>query len=184
MELGTKLKLDLHVHVFEEFLPPSPRAITVGSVERIIEKIKAMGLDGIAVTEHDTKEYGYRVKQIVETKFNNEVIIIPGREVETFSIHYIELDLPWNASTFRFLAHPGYPGEPEQMEMFHGIEIRNAAHNWHINQQQVMDLAAKHNLILLSNSDAHYLRNIGMCYSEISPEDLSVACSLDQNPQS
>ncbi|MFC2021153.1 hypothetical protein ACFLU1_05145 [Chloroflexota bacterium] len=53
------------------------------------------------------------MKEIVETHFNNEVVIIPGREFETGSIHFVKLDLPFNGvSTFRFLAHPGHPGDP------------------------------------------------------------------------
>lgn len=169
------MKLDLHVHVFEEFLPGSPRAITVRSVEKIVEKIKDVGLDGIAITEHDTKAYGYRVKEIVEVHFKGEVLIIPGREFEDVPIHFVELDLPLNGTgvlPFRFLVHPGYPGDPAGIDDFDGIEIANAAHNWHIDQKKVKEIAAKHNLMLLSNSDAHYLRDIGRCYSELSLEDL------------
>lgn len=188
------MKLDLHTHVFEEFLPVSPITITIRSVERIVEKIKKMGLDGIAVTEHDTKSYGYRVKEIVETHFNNEVLIIPGRELHSASIHFVELDLPCNGiTTFRFLAHPDYPGDPinhlydsngieidtalypwdiNQLHGFDGIEIDNALHHWHIDQGKVKDIAAKYNLLLLANSDAHYLDDIGKRYNEISLEDL------------
>ena len=172
------MKLDLHTHVFEEFLPVSPRSITIKSVEKLVEAIKDKGLDGIAVTEHDTKAYGYRVKEIVETHFNNEVLIIPGRELQSGTIHYVELDLPCDGIvTFRFLVHPGYPGDPvDHIQGFNGIEIQNALHNWHIDQEKVKGLAAKHNLILLANSDAHYLHDIGRCYSEISLEDLCQRC--------
>lgn len=174
------MKLDLHTHVFEEFLPVSPRNITIQSVERLVEMIKKMGLDGIAVTEHDTKAYGYRVKEIVETHFNNEVLIIPGRELHRMPIHFVELDLPCNGggiATFRFLAHPGYPGDSiTHIDDFNGIEIENAAHNWHIDREKVKDIAARHNLVLLSNSDAHYLNAIGQCYNEISLEDLCQSC--------
>ena len=69
--------LDLYTHVFEEILPISPKAITIKSVERLVEKIKAACLDGIAITEHDDKSYGYRAKEIVETHLNSEVLIIP-----------------------------------------------------------------------------------------------------------
>jgi len=194
--LAEKLKLDLHVHVFEEFLPISPRLITVNSVRRLIEKIREAGLDGVAITEHANKEYGYRVKEIVESQFGGAVIIIPGMEVEDWSIHYVELDLDFNGQrTFRFLAHPGYPSDPARyfdsvsgkepdfgcspvmgMEpradlRFSGIEIENGMHNWHIDKTQVKSLAEEHNLVLLSNSDAHYLRDVGKCYTEIAPED-------------
>ena len=172
------MKLDLHTHVFEEFLPVSPRAVTIRSVEKLVETIKKAGLDGIAVTEQDTKAYGYRVKEIVETHFNSEVLIIPGREVHSIPIHFIELDLPCNGTiTFRFLAHPGYPGDSiKNIDGFDGIEIENAAHNWHIDREKAKNLAAKHNLVLLSNSDTHYLHDIGRCYNELSLEDLCQSC--------
>jgi hypothetical protein len=55
--LSHKLKLDLHTHVFEEFLPMSPNLITLKSVGRIVEKIKSAGLDGMAITEHNNFEF-------------------------------------------------------------------------------------------------------------------------------
>jgi histidinol phosphatase-like PHP family hydrolase len=172
--LSVKLKLDLHTHVFEEFVPLAPRLITVKSVFRIVEKIKSAGLDGVAITEHGNKEFGYRVKEIVDDQFKGEVLIIPGKEIEEYSIHFIELDLsPDGKKTFRFLAHPGYPSElPQQVARFGGIEIENAMHNWHINKAAVREFATKNKLILLHNSDAHYLRDLGKCYNEIALEDL------------
>ena len=175
-ESKVTLKLDLHVHVFEQFLPVSPKLISVSSVEKLIEKIKSAGLDGVAITEHGNKEFGYRVKEIVDTQFGGEVLIIPGREVTEWSIHYVELDINADRKTsFRFIAHPGYPGDPDDhIDGFNGIEIENGLHNWHIDKSGVESLADKHNLILLSNSDAHYLHDVGKCYTEISLEDLGI----------
>jgi PHP family Zn ribbon phosphoesterase len=172
--MNKKLKLDLHTHVFEEFLPVSPNAITMRSVEKLVDQIKMAGLDGIAITEHETKAYGYRVKEIVETHFNNAVLIIPGREFEGGPIHFVELDLPSdNHQIFRFLTHPGYPGAPDShLDGFQGIEIENASHNWHIEREKVKGLAIQHDLLMLSNSDAHYLRDIGRCFNYISLDDL------------
>jgi histidinol phosphatase-like PHP family hydrolase len=177
------LKLDLHTHVFEEFLPGYPGAITQRSVEKLVAHIKHVGLDGIAITEHDTKAYGYRVKEIVETKFNNEVLIIPGQEFQDGPIHFVELDLPCNGIVpFKFVVHPGYPGKPNKhIHGFNGIEISNALHNWHIDQEEVIKMASEHHLVLLSNSDAHYLRDVGRCFTEISLEDLCRNC---QSPPS
>jgi PHP family Zn ribbon phosphoesterase len=182
-ELKVKLKLDLHVHIFEQFLPVAPRLITVSSVSRLIDKIKSAGLDGVAITEHDNKEFGYRVKEIVDTQFGGEVVIIPGREVEEWSIHYVELDLAADGkTTFRFLAHPGYPSNPDyHINGFNGIEIENGLHNWHIDKAMVRSIAEKHNLILLSNSDAHYLRDVGKCYTEIALEDLDAKINYNNS---
>ncbi|MFQ5827506.1 MAG: PHP-associated domain-containing protein, partial [Dehalococcoidia bacterium] len=75
--------------------------------------------------------------------------------------------------TFRFLAHPGYPGEMTQfINNLHGIELDNPLHNWHINKQWVREIAEKHDILMLSNSDAHSLDDIGQAYNEISIEEL------------
>jgi predicted metal-dependent phosphoesterase TrpH len=173
-----KLKLDLHVHVFEQFVPGSADAITLRHVEQIVEKVKALGLDGIAITEHYAIEYGYRMKEMVATHFNNAILIIPGREVETSDEHIIELELPFDGTPlFRFLAHPGYPAKPaDHIEGVQGIEIGNANHYWHIDKERVKEMASKYNLIMLQNSDAHYLDRIGLNYNEIALETLLAAC--------
>ncbi len=172
------MKIDLHTHVFEEFQLSSPGDVTPEMVEKIIERVLLAGLDGIAITEHGSKAYGYRVMEIMETDFQGEIFIIPGREFETGPIHYVELYVPGkDILPFRFIAHPGYPGNPAgSADGFNGIEIENAAHNWHIKREEVEKIAAEYNLVLLSNSDAHLIRDIGRCYTEISLEDL---CRVD-----
>jgi len=167
----------------------SPKEVTIRTVEKLVETMKKVDLDGIAVTEHNSRAIGYCVKQIVEMHFNSEVMIIPGRELGHVPIHWVELELPGNdILTFRFLAHPGYPGNPiNHIHGFHGIEIQNALHDWHndrekvktdwhIDQEKIKGIAAKYNLVLLSNSDAHYLHDLGQCYNEISLEDLRHHC--------
>lgn len=134
-------------------------------------QIKAKGLDGIAITEHYDKDYGFKVKDIVEEFFNNEVLIIPGWEIDIRQRQEVELFLP-NGSTFRYLAHPGFPMNSYTVENVQGIEIENALHNWHIDKQRVRELAEEHNLLLLSNSDAHSIEWIGRFYNEIDLEDL------------
>jgi len=169
-----KLKLDLHTHIFEQYQLSSPGEVTPEMVEKIIERALLAGLDGIAITEHGSKNYGYRVMEIMDTHFNGEIFVIPGREFDTGRIHYVELDIPGkDILPFRFIAHPGYPGKAaDNAQGFNGIEIENAAHNWHIKRGEVEKIAEEHNLVLLSNSDAHLMKDIGKCYTEISLEDL------------
>jgi len=140
-------------------------------VGKIVAQIKAKGLDGIAITDHWDKDYGFRVKQIVEESFNNEVLIIPGWEIDVGARQEVELFLP-NGATFRFLAHPGYPMNSYTIENVQGIEIENALHNWHIDKDRVRALAEEHDLLLLKNSDAHSIEWIGRCYNEIDLEEL------------
>jgi len=163
-----KLKLDLHTHCYEATGCRDP---TVEIVKRIVDQIRVRGLDGIAVTEHWDKDYGFRVKEMVEQLFDNEVLIIPGQEIDVRGQQEVELYLP-NGSTFRFLAHPGYPSNSYTVENVQGIEIENHVHGWEMDKTKIREVAEEHGLLLLSNSDAHYLSDIGRYYNEISLEEL------------
>lgn len=81
----------------------------------------------------------------------------------------MELYLP-NGATFRFLAHPGFPMNSYVIENIQGIEMENALH--YIDKERVRALAEEHDLILLSNSDAHAIDWIGRYYTEIDLEEL------------
>lgn len=162
------MKLDLHTHCHEatRFVRPDIRV-----VEQIIVAVKEKGLDGIAITDHSNKDYAYQIIEIVEQSFNSEIIILPGQEIDRVYQHIIELYLP-DKSIFRFIAHPGYPTSywTNNIADIHGVEINNG--NYQINQKAVCDLADKNDLLLLSNSDAHTLSNIGLYHNEIVLEEL------------
>ena len=163
-----KLKLDLHTHCYEatNYTPPTPEI-----VQRIITRIKARGLDGIAITEHSDKSYGFKVMEMVERLFNNEVLILPGQEIDIQMRQEVEIYLP-DDYAFRFLAHPGYPGGFNVVEGVQGIEIQNDLHDWHINKKRVTEVAQEKNLLLLSDSDAHDLNKIGTYFNEITLDEL------------
>jgi len=158
----------LHTHCYEATCFRAPNEEIVG---RIVAQIKAKGLDGIAITEHYDRDYGFKVKKIVEESFDNEVLIIPGWEIDIRERQEVELFLP-NGSTFRYLAHPGFPINSYLIENVQGIEFENALHNWHIDKERVKALAEGHDLLLLKNSDAHSIEWIGRFYNEIDLEEL------------
>jgi len=163
------LKLDLHTHCFEA---TGYRQADRELVGKIIQQVKAAGLDGIAVTEHYDKSYGFLVQELVDRYFPGQVLIIPGQEISIWPVQVVELYLPGEV-TFRFLAHPGYPGDfTHSVNGLHGIELENPLHAWHINKQKVRETAEKHGLLLLKNSDAHSLEDIGHFYNLVSLEEL------------
>ena len=169
-----KLKLDLHTHCFEAMTIPLPQQITKDSVENIIISVKDKGLDGIAITEHGNLQFGLRAKEIAATHFNNEIIIIPGHEIYSHGVQIVELYLTDDV-IFRFLPHPIAIDRIDPREVFHriqGIEVGNHSHDQFINKQKVRDIAQEYNLLLLSNSDAHILEDIGQYYNEIDLDDL------------
>lgn len=144
--------------------------------------VKSRGLDGIAVTEHYTHAYAYQVRDIVRQCFDDEILIIPGKEtdrvflgIEKGVFHVVELHLPGDA-IFRFIAHPGHPHvrnlEAHIDDTIHGLEIANPAHDNDIDHDLIRKLAKKHDLLLLTNSDAHSLSDIGHYHNEIDIEEL------------
>lgn len=145
-------------------------------VAKIVAQVKSRNLDGIGITEHWDKEYAYNVKDIVEKSFNNEIIIIPGQEIDIEERQEVELYLP-DGVIFRFLAHPGFPANSYKIGNIHGIEIGNFNHDWHIDKEKVTKLAEEHDLIKLRNSDAHSISHIGEYYNEIDLSDLSARAS-------
>jgi hypothetical protein len=169
-----KLKLDLHTHCFEATVQAPP---TEGIVRQIIAAAKARGLDGIAITEHEDKSYAYKVKEIVNHRFASEILIIPGQEITVAEMAYaevVELYLP-DGATFRFLPHPSYPYPGDfswGVDSLHGIEISNYLHDRQLNKAKIREVAQKYHLLLLENSDAHSLSNIGAYYNEIDLEEL------------
>ncbi len=176
-----KLKIDLHTHCFEALGFPEPTEEIVG---KIVRAVKEKGLDGIAVTEHNDRDYGFKTKLSVERFFGNEVIIIPGQEIDIeiedrqkhhrVPIQLIKLYFPENR-VFTFLPHPGFPS-PEWINIFpylprlDGIEIRNGNHS--IDRRTVEEVAYKRELLLVSASDAHELERVGIFYNELEIDEL------------
>ena len=170
-----KVKLDLHTHIWEasRFVPPDKDIAW-----QVIEQVKRMGIDGIAVTEHRNKEYGFAFAELVQREFPNEIIVIPGWEIEVRygperneEYQVLELFLP-NDTLFRSYCHPGYPSLKTIIDGVQAIEIDNMTHNWHINKEEVQRIAQEHDLLLLKVSDAHLFKDIGSNYTEIEMEEL------------
>jgi len=149
----------------------SVEQITVEAVERIVMQVAAAGLDGIAITEHGGIEFGLRARQIAERELNASILILPGEEVWYYPLEIVQILLP-DGKYLRFVAHPGAPGAceravPKIADALAGIEISNATHDWHIDRAMVQTLAARHNLMLFENSDAHNLHEIGCRFNEL-----------------
>lgn len=170
-----KLKLDLHTHCLESTGDAIPK---IETLRIIVDQINKMGLDGIAITEHDKMDYGFRVKDLVDKYFPGEIIIIPGKEIHLYREHVVELFLP-NESIFRFCAHPFFGSSFDdlinnEVDNIHGIELKNAA--WQLQEDKVKEVAEKYNLIVLENSDAHSINQIGCHYNLLDLEELYKRC--------
>lgn len=167
---GRKLKLDLHTHCNEAtgFQHPDERIATL-----IARQIRARGLDGIAVTAHNEVQYGFLLKEVM-AECHPDILIIPGQERRWDREHVVELFLP-DGEVFRFIAHPGNLWGARNLSAadgIHGIEIANGQQIVH--EEKVRAFAAVNNLLLLANSDAHAICDIGCHYSEVDLAELMV----------
>jgi histidinol phosphatase-like PHP family hydrolase len=175
------MKLDLHTHCREATACVTP---TVDVVERIVAAVKKRGLDGIAITDHYSKSFAYAVKEIVDRHFDSEILVIPGQEIDRifstrdkgfFHAHVVELYLSEN-TVFRFIAHPDRwdigKFHPGLLENIHGMELRNANYRYEMDEAKIREVAEANDLLLLTNSDAHYLSDIGVYYNELDVEEL------------
>jgi len=142
--------------------------------------MKKRGLDGVAITDHDTVS-GFR-----EFRTKLDMLLIPGVEVSTGQGHVLgigvermveaelsfaeTIDLIHDAGGLAIVAHPTafFKGIPEERldEGFDGMEVVNAsAVPFHYSVRKNRVLAVKLGLPQTGGSDAHYGPEVGMGYS-------------------
>ena len=168
--MDKRLKLYLHTHIWEStgFTDPTPLI-----VEQVVTQVKKMGIDGIAISDHRNKEYGFAFKKMLDKHFPNEIIVIPSWEIEVkigpgYNDEYqvVEMFLP-GGGIFRSYCHPGYPTPKLLIEGVQATEIDNLMHNWHIDKDKVRAAAKDYKLLMFNVSDAHRIEDVGTNYTEI-----------------
>lgn len=172
------MRADLHVHTCY-----SNDGKT--TMEELIEYAERFGIGCIAVTDHNSFEAYWQLKD------NGRVIIIPAEEVSSAEGHIIALgidrliprdrsiqetiDLIHEAGGYAFAAHPyrwwSGLGEKNTLEYpFDGVEARNGRSTPSGNRRS-QRLAARIGKPISAGSDAHTPRHIGEGFVEI-PDDL------------
>ena len=171
------LKLDLHVHTCY-----SSDALTTLKEVRIYAKKR--GLDGVAITDHDTIDGALRLTR------SNGILTIPGVEVSTSRGHVLGLnisdlipsgldlqktiELIHDHGGVAVAAHPTVFGrriKGQVVSHFDAVEVINASAfpfltSSHLSQK----LAIRFHLPQTAGSDAHYAPEIGYAYTIIDAE--------------
>jgi len=180
------LKIDLHVHT--EFSDGH------GTVEKILETAAQKGLDGLAITDHDTLEGYYRAKEC-----GSGLLVLPGFEVETDAGHILVLGLEQLPSYGLSYDHLSYEGLVEWARSFGGLSVlaHPAAGLLHIDKwmrckpdfveafnasypfsffflKRGLGVARKLGLPGVGGSDAHYAQAIGNAYTTFELDDPDV----------
>ena len=168
------LKIDLHVHTcYSMDAGTTPKEVVAYSKKR--------GLDGVAITDHDTLKGALRLTN------QEKIIVIPGTEITTLDGHILALNVHEEippkmtlSETIRRVhelggiavaAHPKiiYKGIGRQITSplgFDAIEVINSsAFPFFFSTYQSRKLALQMGLPETAGSDAHYPFEIGLAYT-------------------
>ncbi len=174
------LKIDLHVHTCYSYDATS-------SVREVIVYAKKRGLNGIAITDHDTIKGARRALKLASKR---EFVIIPGIEVTTWHGHVLALNIttsiPQNVSLVETVekiheaggiaiaAHPivfiksHIKQRIASASNLDGVEVINSsAFPFFLSTRLSRALAERLNLPQTAGSDAHLASEIGTAYSLI-----------------
>lgn len=171
----TMWKVDLHAHTIysKDCLTP---------VAKLIEKARAVGIDKIAVTEHNNVEGALAAKALAPD------LIIVGEEIKTthgeIIAYFVKEGVPKGLSpqeTIRRLReqgavisvpHPldslrrsamGRENLLEIIDQVDALEVRNARCVRPADNLAAAELARAHGKLITAGSDAHTLSEIGRC---------------------
>jgi hypothetical protein len=183
-------KVDLHAHTIF-----SKDCLT--RTQALIDHARAIGLDRIAVTEHNRLDGALRAKEMAPD------LVIVGEEIKTthgeIIAYFIKEEVPRGLSpqatierlraqgAVISIPHPldslrtsamGRPNVLAIIDQVDALEIRNARCVRPQDNQAAAALALKHNKLVTAGSDAHILYEIGRCYLKMPPFEDNAASFL------
>jgi len=185
------LKLDLHIH--SQYSEDG-----AGSPQEIIKILKKKGLNGMAITDHNTLKGGLEALKVAPKDF----LVIPGVEISTKEGHIIALnlkeDIPRNMSVEdtidKILEENGIPIVPHLFRSMSGIkeeklklvkdkipaiEVFNGCSVPQSNLK-VAKIAKKYKLGGTGGSDAHIPKYVGCSYTTVDTTDISIDSIIDE----
>jgi predicted metal-dependent phosphoesterase TrpH len=182
------LKADFHLHIKGD-----PEDLIRYDADALFARLASLGYDVAAITPHNTFIFD---NELSEKAASKGILLIPATEATVENCHIVILNCGQDASkikkfselaaykksnpeVFVFAPHPFYPGRhsigrkllEKHADIFDALEY---AHYYlpcfnYFNKLAV-DFAAKNAKILLANSDAHALYQLGKNYNLVESE--------------
>ncbi len=173
------MKLDLHIH--SEYSPDSR-----SSVEAILSKAYEVGLDGIAITDHNTVRGSLEAEKVVKD-LNLDLIVIPGMELSTRNGHLLVLgirrDLPSGLSIDETIKMAKELGAttivPHPFQIFRNgiralkgrdidaIESFNSKYIFGFSNFIAKNIAKRRQIGVTGGSDSHKVETVGYGYTVV-----------------
>lgn len=177
------MRLDLHVH--SKFSPDSQ-----SSIEAILKQTQKAGLDGIAITDHNSVESYFVASQLAKD-LGLDLIIVPGVEISTSEGHLIVLGthnlLPSGLSAVETIENAHDNGglvvashpyaffrkgiRNLQVNRLDAVETFNSKHLFGFSNYLAKHSARKLHLGVTGGSDSHNVETIGFGYTEVNVAD-------------
>lgn len=184
MEKKNKLYLDPHIH-------SNYSGDAMNSPQEIIKKSKSLGLNIIAISDHNTVE-GAKIA-IKETKNDDDILVVPSIEISSSMGHILGLgveelikkglspeetvDEIHSHGGLAIVAHPycyyrhGLFCKYKNTDLkIDGVESKNARYILGYSNSKGKKLAKKKKIAEIGSSDAHMIDFIMDCYTEIDCE--------------
>lgn len=171
------MKIDTHIHS-----KYSKDSIT--PLEDIIKYSQQIGLNAIAITDHDEIEGTWAIRKLE----HEGLILIPGEEVSSSEGHIVALgitdyikplqtpaetvDQIHDNAGIAIAAHPycyyrSGIGDTVRKIDVDAMETKNSRFILGISNYLAKKVSIKNNIPEIGASDAHFVKGIGRCYTEI-----------------
>ncbi len=173
------MKIDLHCHTKYSYDASS-------SIEKIITYAKEVGLDGIAITDHENTN-GWTEAIELGKKYN--FLIILGEEIKTTKGDVLGLFLKKQIDGYKkdprwvmeeikkqgglvIIPHPFHGAEgfkddiTKYLDLVDAIEVFNGRKPGTEHDDKAMEFAKQYNLGMTAGGDSHYYKGIGDTYVE------------------
>jgi predicted metal-dependent phosphoesterase TrpH len=174
------LKADLHVHTrYSED--------SISSPENIVQRCLKVGINCLAVTDHNTISGALEIKRIAPFKVivSEEILTTQGEIIGYFLTEEIPSRLSPEETVARIKAQGGLACVPHPCDRFRGgsklrpralerimpeldlIEVFNSRTMLLRDSARTIELVKKYGLPCTAGSDAHVVREVGSAYIEI-----------------
>jgi len=175
------MKFDLHIH--------STYSDGHADVKEIIKAAKRRGLDGIALTDHDTMR-GIPVARKYIRDRRLDLILIPGIEVTTSEGHLLVLgvdeapekklspeetiEMAHDLGGIADVPHPYHPFRHAigRIPNADAVEVYNSKHLFGLANGRAKFEAKRRGMSMVAGSDSHFADTVGLGVTEIEAEDV------------
>jgi predicted metal-dependent phosphoesterase TrpH len=175
------MKFDLHIH--------SNYSDGRADVKDIIEAAKRRGLDGIALTDHDTMRGIPVAKKYIDEQ-EIDLMLIPGVEVTTSEGHLLVLgtdkpperkmspeetiEVAHELGGIADVPHPYHPFRHAigRIPDADAVEVYNSKHLFGLANGRAKIEARRRGMTMVAGSDSHYAETVGLGVTEIEAEDV------------